>query len=541
MTRLIQETDTFISGSYVDILDAANKGNLVPLQYYRIRDYETRHIIPHSYSPNFDGNGLVDNKVAGKVNVGPVEPLIIQATDRFNFAPRAYSEAYPDDIIYYSLTAEGVLADQYIPLEGTKGFIYRRIDPVLRIDTPEDWRAVRFRRFQIGDNPFGLNPNEYFCITSVDSIGSDEQFDQGTKNIYASTSNFIDVLPFLNKRDLKSADNIFSVYIGQPRNPGMNGEYRGPHHLTNIVRRAAIPIDPPDSVSPEEIHTGLVNVSINQEHSGDVTILGSELKNAHFNRFYTNYIAPLNYMDLDGSGGSVKQTVLTGFTFNTSLNGLVMSKSEILSFLANNDQSDSSFYGITNNLIIRMLDDDGNVANKDYYGQNFYSNVFHDVSDLAINKAVDMKHCFFRGTPESLDENTGFNLQLDETPRGLVIDPVTNVSNLSEAAEIDQSSRIVNSAAVLRNAGTLKLRNAPAQPLTGFVYKIPDGKVFQLRNDTGSDSIEIAIDPQSSTAPYPFDASSVIAATVVANAKVAFKDYALIRSINGTLTVVEIK
>ncbi len=92
---------------------------------YRIVDFRTKHNIPNTTD----------------VNVGPAEPLIVTAISKNKLSILAYSESYPQDIIHYELVDSSTAG-------GDKGRIVYRKDAKWNIAMYEDWRHIKYRRWE---------------------------------------------------------------------------------------------------------------------------------------------------------------------------------------------------------------------------------------------------------------------------------------------------------------------------------------------------------------------------------------------------------
>ena len=113
--------------TYAQLLTAISGNTLIPGQKYRITDYQTVHTV----------------YLTSDTNTGPVEPLIVTALTANSISSVAYSESYPNDIVIYSY-------QNTVQMPGaTKGFIRRRIDMDKNIDICFDFRAVKFRAWQV--------------------------------------------------------------------------------------------------------------------------------------------------------------------------------------------------------------------------------------------------------------------------------------------------------------------------------------------------------------------------------------------------------
>lgn len=132
-TYTLATLDDLTGGGVIDILYAnlaieITNSTLVVGQKYRIIDYSTVHTITNTLS----------------VNYGPLEPLTVIALKNNELEPIAFSENFPDDIIYYNYQN-----DQTVVPGCETGYIYRRIWTVNNIDIGMDWRTVVYRRWEI--------------------------------------------------------------------------------------------------------------------------------------------------------------------------------------------------------------------------------------------------------------------------------------------------------------------------------------------------------------------------------------------------------
>lgn len=106
----------------LDILQATN--NMV-VGYYRITNYATTGLIPNTTDPV----------------LGNTEPLIVFAISTSALYHQAWSETYPQDLIYYELndqSSQGAVV----------GRIYYRKETIKDLSAPYDWREWKFRRWE---------------------------------------------------------------------------------------------------------------------------------------------------------------------------------------------------------------------------------------------------------------------------------------------------------------------------------------------------------------------------------------------------------
>jgi len=185
--------------TYANLVTAINAGTLSPGRSYRITDYQTKH-----YIYNGDGDVALNGGVEA-VNTGPVEPIIVFAVTTSSIAKEAYSETYPQDIIWYDWDPANwkydltVAAWNEVPVTGWKGIIYQRHDTKNNVLVGCDFRNMKFRRWKLKASKFPV----YNAGTSY-SFGNTVTYDDGTFiRTYVSTSDN-------NMGNLPSASN--SVY-----------------------------------------------------------------------------------------------------------------------------------------------------------------------------------------------------------------------------------------------------------------------------------------------------------------------------------------
>src|SRR3990170_1682707 len=129
------EIGSIIDKTWAELKALADASSLAPGQLYRITDFRTRHLIPNTTD----------------YNIGPTEPITVTAISVDELAVDAYSEAYPQDVIYYELADSSGSG-------GDRGRIYFRYDTSddINVAVWEDWRTVKYRRWETfpGNNVF---------------------------------------------------------------------------------------------------------------------------------------------------------------------------------------------------------------------------------------------------------------------------------------------------------------------------------------------------------------------------------------------------
>ncbi len=95
-----------------------------------------------------DGTVYCDMTAAENKTV-PTERLVITASTNNSFEVVGYSDTYSGDVIHYDFDDVNIINDNKVNIGTRKGYIIRRINEKLKIDTKLDWRVIRFRRWLI--------------------------------------------------------------------------------------------------------------------------------------------------------------------------------------------------------------------------------------------------------------------------------------------------------------------------------------------------------------------------------------------------------
>jgi len=175
--------------TYAELVDKISLSALIPGQKYRITDYRTAYNMP--------------NVTPAEKIVCTVEPLLVTANSVNTLSMYAYSEAYPQDEIYYNPTS-----DQVVMPGCDKGYIYRRIDKQKNNDITFDYRNVKFRRWLVNilvTDTTGAVAN-YTIGSVVNKTGTTELYlkiGDGNTKLFTDTTEWIK-LPFAN--------NTYSLY-----------------------------------------------------------------------------------------------------------------------------------------------------------------------------------------------------------------------------------------------------------------------------------------------------------------------------------------
>lgn len=166
--------------THAELLAKKTSNGLTPDHVYRITDFRTSHVIPNTADRN----------------TGATEVLLVRAVSSSELSSLVSSENFPEDIIYYELVDSSHQG-------GDRGRIIKRIDPVKHISAFEDWRGVKYRRWN----------------TRADGLG--------TYTVFTNNGNpSADYYPVCGSG--KPGADCFNIDIGRPADDV-------PNNLTNIV------------------------------------------------------------------------------------------------------------------------------------------------------------------------------------------------------------------------------------------------------------------------------------------------------------------
>ena len=157
--------------TYNDLVNLAGANNLTQTNYYLITDFQTVTYI------QFSGGGVGSEDI----NVGAIEPMLVQAATSNSFSTNIISTLFPTDEITW--VASFADRDWDAVAGQSTGVITSRYDTINRLYRDYDWRNIIFRRWEsvngsgIFDNPFdtGFAFQDYppFPVGAFDvSIGS---------------------------------------------------------------------------------------------------------------------------------------------------------------------------------------------------------------------------------------------------------------------------------------------------------------------------------------------------------------------------------
>lgn len=222
-TTLTQNPNTFLNGegifaeisggtagitnlTYNQLTGLTSTSGLTSNNFYRITDYKTVHYMIDD-STRFDD-----------INTGELEPLIVKAAGNSSLFVQAYSEQYPQDIIYYDwnpnnwLSDKGFTNDSNEIIPNFKGVIYRRYDTEQSNDLPYDFRNVKFRRWKFDSfsYPYWDSGSTYNRFDFVQVTGN-------TGGIYISMvdnntgNDYLDVNYWVKTNDFAATEYLYPI------------------------------------------------------------------------------------------------------------------------------------------------------------------------------------------------------------------------------------------------------------------------------------------------------------------------------------------
>lgn len=136
--------------TYAELVALIGASGLVPMAYYKITDFATKHYIAffdvdlEDWAAITAGDGII---------TGSAEPLIVQAATTSTLFQQARSTVHLQDELLYDWDPDNWLADIAFAtggdtiISGFKGVITWRHDMINDIEAGFDWRECKFRRW----------------------------------------------------------------------------------------------------------------------------------------------------------------------------------------------------------------------------------------------------------------------------------------------------------------------------------------------------------------------------------------------------------
>lgn len=177
--QTISGVKTFANGSnqilnttYSTLTGLKATSGLLSGQLYRISDFVLK----------WNNQSINDSTVKTAVSG---EPLIVTALSNKQIYHIAQSETYPQDTIYYNIDASGSYSwgtiNNTAAIPDFKGWIYRRVDNLINIDMPYDWRNITVNccKPDVSSVPNYSGNYTYGRLNFVRATGSNYYFPSG--------------------------------------------------------------------------------------------------------------------------------------------------------------------------------------------------------------------------------------------------------------------------------------------------------------------------------------------------------------------------
>jgi hypothetical protein len=167
-----------VATNYNNLVTASTSGTLIEGALYKF-EYQNIHLIPGTNTLNVDSPDYVEK----------TETFLATATSPNTIDKKVFSVNHPTDEIEFDLF-DNVAEDG---TSGRTGKVYRRIDTILRRDTPYDHRSTYFRRTKINSLAFSnYSTSGSIAYSTVYGGGSSHVYKQDDETIYLAIRDILD-------------------------------------------------------------------------------------------------------------------------------------------------------------------------------------------------------------------------------------------------------------------------------------------------------------------------------------------------------------
>ena len=273
------------------------------------------------------------------------EPLIVTALSNKEIYHIAQSEIYPQDTIYYNINASGSYSwgtiNNNASIPNFKGWIYRRVDNLLNIDIPYDWRNITVNccKPDVSSVPNYSGNYQYSRLNFVKETGNNSNRGKLYYSVVTGNSgNALNNTSFWNPvSDFVESGTFFST----DENYGFRALYEDQNIGDFIINLPALTSSRIQQPTFTSTLTGL----------GAFTL--SDVKNIKIEGGYSNVIIGNNVYSNTIGDSFYNNTIDESFNTNT---------------IGNYFQVNTIGNGFSNNII-------GNSSNNNTIGNNFYYNI----------------------------------------------------------------------------------------------------------------------------------------------------------------------
>jgi len=379
-------------------------------QYYKITDFALKW-----------WNQSVNDTT---VKVGPNEPLIVFAVSSDKFACEAYSETYPDDIVYYDFDAKSSYSwgtiNTTTEIPDFKGWIYKRVNKSDNIDIPWDWRNITVNCCQAD-------------TTSISAFDSSVVYNRldvvkiPTGKLYYSVVNFnvstdftdptawLPLSPFNESQTYYPTDESGPAFVTRNRVvPTIPWVQLPPLTATRIQQPTFVIVTTTQSplrminCRNIKIDSGYCNVIYGADFRDNnigsgfcYNLIDADFKNNSIdNNFSKNYIS--HTFESNSIGDDFKENVVRNNFGNNTIQDDFISNNIGVFFSANNCYKDFSYNIVGNSFFLNKIENTfygniiGNNFNKNDIGNSFLINIISD--NFKRNQIQDSCLSFFNLT-----------------------------------------------------------------------------------------------------------------------------------------------
>ena len=379
-----------LNTTYSTLTGLKGTNNLTSGQLYRISDFVLK----------WNNQSINDQTVKTAVSG---EPLIVTAISNKQIYHIAQSETYPQDTIYYNIDANSSYSwgtiNNNASIPNFKGWIYRRVDNLLNIDIPYDWRNITVNccKPDVSSVPNYSGNYQYSRLDYVKETGNNSN--RGKLYFSAVTGNSGNALnntSFWNPvSDFVESGTFFST----DENYGFRALYEDQNIGDFIINLPALTSSRIQQPTFTSTLTGLGTFTLNnvknvkiEDGYSNVIIGNTFYYNTIGNSFYSNTIGNSFYYNTIGNSffsntiGNSLNTNTIGNSFNYKTIGNSFFYNNIGNFFFSNTIGNSFNYNtIGNSIYYNTIGNSfisntiGNSFNSNTIGNSFYYNTIGNI------------------------------------------------------------------------------------------------------------------------------------------------------------------
>lgn len=284
-----------ISITYSDLKTLKDSSLLKTGQKYIINDFQLRWQFKLA-----DGNW-------SSFSSNVIEPLIVHAVASNKIAHEAYSTLHPEDIVYYDFEATksytwSADAENGPNINNFKGWIYRRIDNLNKIDIGWDWRYITNYCSKPDFNSLpSWDASTYYSSLDVVMRNNNLYYSKKNNNfneipdgsgVTSWSKIAVDANIFYPIKVINNQNACFSIYLGL-RTPivipaDINTAIQQPTFIQDLKSQSNLFLDGVKNISIGYGYQNVIRCSTQENAARNINILGSFFNNAIENSFSYN-------------------------------------------------------------------------------------------------------------------------------------------------------------------------------------------------------------------------------------------------------------